>query len=290
MGKELKEVPCNICQSSKTTLFLKVNRFNLLRCCNCGLVYLNPRPPEEAIKRFYLKDYLREGMEIRGKSVEYTEYLKNEDLRFSLAIKRLKRMEKFKIPGRLLDVGCATGIFLKAARERGWETWGVEINPVMAEYGRKKYGINIYCGELHQANFPQRFFDVVTCWHVLEHLPHPRETLEEINRVLKSGGLLAIETPNLESPWAKWKGASWTYFTPPEHLYYFSTSTLCRLVRETGFKVREVRCKKENLPWFFPYGKRKTLLQLKHLFKKILDSSLEMMGQGDFIEMIAEKV
>jgi 2-polyprenyl-3-methyl-5-hydroxy-6-metoxy-1,4-benzoquinol methylase len=146
-------------------------------------------------------------------------------------------------PGKLLDVGCGTGAFLREARARGWEAVGTELSHDGAETARAN-GFEIAEGEIWEAEFPSGTFDVVTCWHVIEHVGSPRRLLEEIRRLLRPGGWLVLATPNLEdhffrSAYAIARGRRPRLYEPNErelHLFVFSTHTLRRLVESVGFE------------------------------------------------------
>lgn len=143
-------------------------------------------------------------------------------------------------PGRLLDVGCATEVFLDGMRQRGWTVSGVEINAKAAQYAQERLGLEVFVGELEEAGYPDASFDVVTLWDVLEHVPDPRRTLGEIARVLCPGGLLVLSLPNPGCLEARLFGPYWAGWDVPRHLYVFSRPVLERLLAETGFQIQEV--------------------------------------------------
>ena len=138
----------------------------------------------------------------------------------------------------MLDVGCATGSFLDCMRKRGnWQISGVEVNQEAARYARERFSLDVFAGELLEANCPAHHFDVVTLWHVLEHLHSPLDTLMEISRILKDDGALFLSVPNSDSYDARVFGDCWIGLDPPRHLYTFSAKTLKRLLAEAGFET-----------------------------------------------------
>jgi len=137
-------------------------------------------------------------------------------------------------------VGCATGIFLDGMRRRGWETWGVELNVRAARYARDRLGLEVFVGELEGAAFPDRFFDVVTLWDVLEHVRDPRRTLGEIARISRPEGLLVLSLPNPDCLEARLFGPYWAGWDMPRHLHLFSLPVLERLLAGTSFQIHEV--------------------------------------------------
>jgi SAM-dependent methyltransferase len=146
----------------------------------------------------------------------------------------LDRIEKHASRGRILDIGSAWGFFLYVCRERGWDAWGVDPARVESEYARRRFGLPIVTGTLADARFPSESFDVVTLWHVLEHLPDPVGELGEIRRILKPGGLLVISVPTAHSL------KDFDYGPVPLHCWYFERTTLSVLIEREGFRVVRV--------------------------------------------------
>ncbi len=137
--------------------------------------------------------------------------------------------------GRLLEVGCNEGLFLHLARQAGWETQGVEIAELGAVYAREILNLEVFNGELIEANFPDEYFDVVTFWHVLEHLLDPQLDLREAHRILKLDGLLIVDVPNIASWQAKVFSSNWKALDIPRHLYHFSPDSLRAMLAQAGF-------------------------------------------------------
>ena len=105
---------------------------------------------------------------------------------------------------------------------------------------RERNRLDIFCGDLKDANFPSHFFDVLTMWHVLEHIPYPIQLLAEVKRVMKNGGLLFISVPDIESIQAKVCKGKWFHMDPPRHLYQYSPGTLNAILERGGFKIMKV--------------------------------------------------
>jgi len=138
----------------------------------------------------------------------------------------------------LLDVGCASGDFLNFMRKKyHWEVQGVEISSYAAALARDKFNLDVFTGTLEQAEFQENSFNVVTMWDVLEHLHDPNSTLQEIARILKPAGMLALRVPNADSFDAKIFGPYWSGLDSPRHLYVFGKSTITKILEKNGFRI-----------------------------------------------------
>lgn len=217
-------------------LFLE-GEFRLVRCLECGLVYLNPRPNRSELHLLYPNHYDQFNFNIHRRGV-----LSRLDHNYGLR-KRCMAVLRYKRYGRLLDIGCATGDFLDAMRRYpGWEVYGVELSASASEYARENLGLAVKTGDFEEVDYPERYFDVVTLWHTLEHLYDPLAALKKIYLLLKPDGILIFSTPNLDSLDARLFGSYWIGYEIPRHLQLFSYSTLCILVNKSGFCISDMRC------------------------------------------------
>jgi SAM-dependent methyltransferase len=140
--------------------------------------------------------------------------------------------------GRLLDIGCSTGLFINLLRQTGtWEVRGIEPSEYAVKIARENYKLDVYNGSLSDANYPTAYFDVVTLWDVLEHLPDPSGTLEEISRITKPQGHLVIRVPNYDSLDAKIFGAEWAGLDLPRHYYVFSKNNIHRIFERNDYLI-----------------------------------------------------
>ena len=287
---------CNLCGKTAAQLLYKVNSFCIVKCKYCGLVYVNQPPGKEELGRLYQKNYFQGKTTYKNMTFGYADYLENSKALSALNLKRLKSIEKYQKKGRILDIGCAAGIFLRAAKSQGWEAYGVEINKDMAEYARQEFGLNVFDGELEKKRFPDEFFDVVCMWDVIEHHLNPRKFLEEIHRILKKRGMVCIETPNIDSIWARYKKARWEeHLKPPEHLFYFSRSTLSSMLNKTGFGVLKAWTETDFAKWLYDWQKERITMQtlfwqLKHIAVKLIDLPAQRMGLSNKLVMLGVKV
>ncbi|HUT15031.1 MAG TPA: class I SAM-dependent methyltransferase [Anaerolineae bacterium] len=242
----MEETNCNLCGADDTVLmYTERDRwlglpgsFRLVRCQQCGLAYLNPRPALEDMAFYYPATYgpHRAVPEDEASLLSYLNHTCKYGKR--TAVIRSARPQG----GRLLDIGCATGSFLHVMGQSGsWEVCGVEPNADAAHCARDRFGLDVFEGTLKNALFSDAYFDVVTMWEVIEHLHDPRSTLLEIHRILKPEGMLVVSTPNLSSWDATFFGRHWMGLDAPRHLYVFSPRALRQLLRRTGFECQRTR-------------------------------------------------
>ena len=154
------------------------------------------------------------------------------------ARERVDELLGFVSSGRLLEVGCSTGEFLIASRKHFTST-GIEADEGSSGLARSR-GLDCLTGSLLEAHLEGGAFDVVALYHTIEHLPSPKSALEEAHRLLRQGGWLVIETPDIGSLWFGLLGARWRQFIP-DHRYFFTHETIGKLCRDAGFEVRNMR-------------------------------------------------
>ncbi|MGE5190390.1 MAG: class I SAM-dependent methyltransferase [Gemmatimonadota bacterium] len=200
-------------------------------CARCGGAGTYPVPVPEEMARFY------------GSG----SYRSDDGARFNAFVERLvalargarrRRVERYAgRRGRLLDVGCGRGLFLRVMRVDGWEVAGVEADADVARRISAAHGLDVRCGDPGGWGFADGSFDVVTLHHVLEHLLQPAEMIGHCRRLLRDGGLLLAAVPNRDSAQAAFGGARWFHLDVPFHLHHFTAAGLAGLLRKSGFRV-----------------------------------------------------
>jgi 2-polyprenyl-3-methyl-5-hydroxy-6-metoxy-1,4-benzoquinol methylase len=247
----------------------------MLRCSQCGLVRADVIPPHEELKRLYSKDYFRSA---DSAALGYEDYMADRDKISKTFRKRLQEIEEWiGRKGTLLDVGCATGFSLEAASARGWDAQGIEISEFACTFARSNLGIDILCGSLEETDFEPETFDVITMWDYIEHCADPASQLAHASRLLKTGGLLALTTPDIASLPARIWGSRWMGIKRGEHLYYFSPTTIKHLLRRFGFEpVRLEHVGKYIDADFFV----KRIGLYSSVMERLLRQSIQLLGIG----------
>ncbi len=197
----------------------------LVQCRSCSLMYVNPRIRAELIIGGYSE------AEDPLFTAQNSARIKAFRRTLKSVIGKLRLDPKGK---RLLDIGCAGGAFPAAARECGFEPVGVEPSRWMAAFGRSTYGLDIRDGILEPGMFPERSFDVITLWDVIEHLTQPHETLTLIGRLLKPDGMLFVNYPDIASVAARLLGRRWPFWLSV-HLLYYTPKTMSAQLERAGF-------------------------------------------------------
>ncbi len=248
---------CPICTSpsaydfSGRNVLLKADmtRYDYYKCDACGAFFLHPMPDAAALDELYPDSYVEPDDLERTKAINplklarlklyhgYAHLSVNPLValvaRLRATFQNAERAIDFVPGGRLLDVGCGNGRYLRTMRSLGWQVEGVELNRQSAESCRSS-GLSVHTGDLASARLPSASFDVITARHVIEHIPTPHQFMAELARLLKPGGCLVIETPNFSSlGWALF-GTKWYATGIPYHLMLFSSGNLALLARQHG--------------------------------------------------------
>ena len=218
---------CLICNSTAIDDLYIHNGYQIVRCAVCGFVFVHPTPTPAELAYYYAHNYAVPLERDAGNPARHT-----------ARIAGLERWQPQR--GRLLEIGASYGHSLVAARRRGWQVAGVELAPAAARYARERFGLAVFTADLLDAPFADGSFDAAIMWHVLEHTYNPVAQLEQLGTLLRPGGVLGLRVPNAASFGARVAGRFWVWTSPPAHLWYFSPTTLPRLLRRCGFEVLEV--------------------------------------------------
>ena len=281
--KILRKRNCPSCSSNKNTKILEKDGFWIVRCKICSLIFVNPILDQQK----YIKAY---------KSSEYQKIMKS--LGEKSHIYRVKRFGKERVnflanyfPKRkikILDVGCSTGFFLEACKQKGWDCDGLELNPSAAQFGRKR-GLNIYEQDL--LNYKtQKKYDIITMFDVLEHLSDPKKIILDAKKKLKKNGLIYVYVPNWNcASRILMKEKNCHFIWPTHHLTYFTPKTLKNFFERLKFNV--INWETQGLDLFDYSWLAKTKNKKFNLDYKVIDilqNYINSSGNGKNLRMLVK--
>ncbi len=236
----MSETSCIICGCGDMEFLFRTwdrhygikGEYNIARCRQCGLIFLDPMLSELELRRLYPDDYYA-----YQPAVTRTSWIRKIGKRlFRLPIPT--HDPAFPAPGTVLDVGCGSGEYLLKMRKKGWRVFGVEPSRAAVIAGQND-GLKIFHGTVTQATFPDRFFDYVRANHSFEHMPNPHQALAEISRILKPHGKLFIGLPNTASLEFRLFKQYWWHLCVPVHAYGYSLGNIQSILAQHGFRLKE---------------------------------------------------
>ena len=244
----MKEINCIYCNSTRKEIILRgedcLGRekvFQIVRCKECGLSFVNPQPSSEELREFYQTDY---------ESYNEPELIKYGFITRKISsfihnfFHRQVKRQIIDIDGRInyLDFGCGGGFNLERVQKKhpSWKFYGYDNNQIACQKTKER-GFPVYCGELEEISWPNDFFDIINMNHVVEHLSNPSAGIKKIRTLIKKGGILRLTTPNFDSLSSKLFKGSWQALELPRHLFFFNLTTLKNLLEQNRFKVTSVK-------------------------------------------------
>ncbi|MBP7510346.1 MAG: class I SAM-dependent methyltransferase [Bacteroidia bacterium] len=246
---------CPVCKQNQNRVLFNCTdfvasgeEFTIVECANCSLQYTNPRPSEIEIGKYYQSDkYISHaGTDKSELGVTYKIYdwVRN----YSIGIK-LKAIKKYHPNGKLLDLGCGLGYFLNGVKvDKTFDAVGADISDDAIDYVFKTFGIEVY-KENALKQIPTNTYDIITQWHVMEHVHRLDERMEELKRLLKENGTMFIAVPISNSFDSKYYKAFWDGYDVPRHLYHFNRKSFHLMMENHGFKVVEERSMLFDAPY-----------------------------------------
>lgn len=242
----MKEInTCLICGSTNIEPFLvckdytvSKQDFEIKQCKDCGFKFTSPRPQDTDLGKYYkAEDYISHSDTKKGLVNKLYHWVRSYTL-----IKKLQLvMQHSKLKsGKILDYGAGTGAFLNTCKTNKWEAYGIEPDEVARKVMKDKFGISA-SASLEEAQTSHLFadFDVVTAWHVLEHVPDLKETILTLKNALKTKGIFIVAVPNPESHDAKHYKQFWAAYDLPRHLWHFEPKAMTKLFSDNGFKLEK---------------------------------------------------
>ena len=221
---------CCVCHREGRPLY-DLDPFGVVRCPRCGLVFVSPRLRPDALQRLYDEPEYHQG--VYGGTGEMFLQRQWTAGRLALAVQELGRPVR---GARLLEVGSGHGLFLEAARARGFEVVGVELSQTAAAHARASLGLTVHSTQLADAPLDGRF-DVVCAWDTIEHVPDPVEFWRAVRAVLASDGIVLFSTPYFSSLPARLLRQRWWTLKPTEHIWHFTPRTHRLVGAEAGMSV-----------------------------------------------------
>ncbi len=227
--KNFKKNSCSICGCGSIFNYSKNDPY-LKGCHDCKIVFTHPLP--EGLTEAYDEDYYK---------IWHEKQLRQ---RVKLWKRRLEIVKKFCKSGQLLDVGTGDGLFLKVAKSANFNVCGTEISPTAVRAAKNLYDLDIHLTEIENADFEENSFDVITIWHVIEHVKNPLEVLKKVYSLSKPGAVVFVATPNLDKHVARIgyrlkSNKPYPFYSPKgeQHLFHFTEYTLERIIKKAGFNI-----------------------------------------------------
>lgn len=232
---------CPVCQNNTFEKYLEVQdytvsqeTFQIVACKNCGFKLTNPRPNQDEIGKYYkAESYISHSNTSKGLIAKIYHTVRKYTLKSKISLINSHYPQK----GKLLDVGCGTGMFLNEARKNGWNVNGIE-----PDSGAKKIAEEINKATIKNeilTSFQDEQFNIITMWHVLEHVHLLNETVDWLKERLTENGSLIIAVPNHESKDAEIYQEQWAAYDVPRHLYHFSQKSIKQLFKQKGFRLEK---------------------------------------------------
>jgi 2-polyprenyl-3-methyl-5-hydroxy-6-metoxy-1,4-benzoquinol methylase len=215
---------CQVCGGDQLRGLDAYAEARLVRCVKCGFTFASSDPSDDELAAHY-ENYGTAWIDSPITRNRYQELL--------------RMLEPYRRTNRILDVGCGAGFFLEEAASLGWQVHGTEAGARALEINRNK-GFSVVAAPTAAEAFPAGHFDVVTAFEVIEHVRDPRREVQSIAKWLRTDGLFYCTTPNFDSFSRRALGPRWTIISYPEHLSYFTPTTLTRLLTDLGFEQRRV--------------------------------------------------
>lgn len=238
----MKFTLCPVCSSKRNNIIFKKQKYEVRKCLLCTVQFISPFPKTSEIQDIYKKGYFLGGHSgARG----YRDY---RDLTPNLVTEaglKLNFIRKYIKKGQLLDIGAGTGIFVIEARKRGFKVGANDISPYVLDI-MKRNRIKTFAGAIETIKLPRKYFDVITGWDVIEHIPDIKKAMQMLNHSLKMGGYIFFTTPDTDRIDAKLLRTHWySYYKIPDHVLFLNRKSIIKLLSDSGFEVKDMK------PWGF---------------------------------------
>lgn len=227
---------CVICNTNNKTIFLFKNFdyisqkfFTIKKCINCNLVF-TVFENKNNLNEYYPDSYYKNNKNFIGTSIQTL-------MKYSRFFRAYRLNSYFSKPGKILDIGCGSAFMLSLLSKKGWDCYGTERSSSSASAAMKDQSLKIIISENIENISLNMKFDVISMFHVLEHVNNPMKTIAYVKKNLKDKGFLIIEVPNFDSFQSKLTKGKWFHIDAPRHLYHFSYNSLKNILDENNFKI-----------------------------------------------------
>jgi ubiquinone/menaquinone biosynthesis C-methylase UbiE len=257
---------CGIKLDNKGFLFKKKS-VEYFRCPNCGLIYQNPQPVFELSQDIYDGDHYHN----RYIQSEYI-YFPTSNIYLKEIESHFKRLNYNSNNAKLLDVGCGIGYFLYLAKKNGYQVEGADISAWAGNYAKKHFDVNVITGNFLEIEFKENYYDVITIWQTIEHLPEPGLFLEKIYHMLKPGGFFCLATPDTDSWIAKFYKKLWNCYIPDEHICLFNFRSMKVILERFSFNpivIKRIH-ERQFIPEQYEYLKLFIIRLIKNIVLKTI--------------------
>jgi 2-polyprenyl-3-methyl-5-hydroxy-6-metoxy-1,4-benzoquinol methylase len=290
----MEYVNCDLCGKDDARFVYHVmdtnygtpGEFSIVQCQQCKLVYLNPRPSLSEYPRIY-PDLSYDPFVTSQTSAKVAP---NQTL-----WQRGRQLTGLDPVGRVLDVGCADGSFLKVMSELGWSCVGIEPNPRASNFAREQLGLDVRQGNIFDVSDSEKF-SLITFWDVLEHVPSPQAALVHAHKLLQPTGHLVLSLPNWHSFERYLFRQQWISIDAPRHFYHFSPITIRALLANCGFEIEQSNAQapvmslasnllRQGGNWCLRGGSNKTAHELNAPTRRVLSRKRQMLMRLVYLGM-----
>ena len=234
---------CPLCENIILNNFIKCTDysvskevFQIVKCSKCTFAFTNPRPDNDKLGSYYLSEnYISHTNNSKGLFNSLYQIIRRISINSKLLL-----LNKYSTKGSILDIGCGTGEFLNFCKKNNWITKGVEPSSLARKQAITNFNLSV-SDNTTLNEFEKNSFNVITMWHVLEHVPNIQQTLNMTNQLLKKDGVLFLALPNLNSFDANYYAHFWAGYDVPIHLWHFSKKTISLLLESHGFKLIQTK-------------------------------------------------
>lgn len=252
---------CPICEARSMQVFHALQKGNYIKCNDCGLISVENFPSHnEMVAR---ANYWAE--KHHKNTVKVKQHFSTSFQKFTFK-NYLELMESYRKTGYVLDVGCGIGSFVYAAKEKKWQSFGIDIGSSISV--GEKYHLNIFNGKIEDMDFDAHQFDAITMFDVIEHIIDLNSLLEKTSYFLRRNGLLIIKTPNANGLSSKLLGSKWSSVQPEDHMYLFSPKSLRMVLEKYGYKVLKTQTHDINIIELFWKNKNQKSESKSHSVKR----------------------